>query len=144
MFYLCMHPIAHTSRCSSSVVDVRCAAIVLRAERHGIRALATHADRALRTQAARRCAASAFEVARDIHGLESRPAWSQLDRSHYAYTFGGRRAVLTLPNAVTTEELAAMIARMEVRILLGDAGAELVTHLQAFAARELERLFAAA
>ncbi|HYH08864.1 MAG TPA: hypothetical protein VEK11_17560 [Thermoanaerobaculia bacterium] len=124
--------------------SARSAAVVLRAERNGIRALAVHADRALRTQTARRCAASAFEVARYGRDLESRPSWTQLDDHQYCYVFGGRRAVLTVPNVVTTEELAAMIARLEVRILLGDAGAELVTHLQSYAARELERLFTAA
>ena len=124
--------------------SARAAVTVLRAERTGLQALAAHADRSLRTLAARRCAAAAFEVARRGQDLESRPAWVQLDRQTYQFAFGGRRAVLNVPNAVQPEELAAMIARMEIRILLGDAGAELVTHLQAYAAREIERLFAAA
>jgi hypothetical protein len=120
------------------------AATVLRAERVGLPALAAHADRSLRTLAARQCAAAAFELARQGRALQSRPAWVQVDRRSYQFQFGGRRSVLTVPNEVTPVELAAMIARMEIRILLGDAGPELVTHLQAYAAREIERLFAAA
>lgn len=124
--------------------SARAAATVLRAERCCIQALAAHADRALRTQAARRCAAAAFELAKLGRDLDTRPSWVQIDRRQYQFAFGGRRAVLTVPNTVRPEELAAMIARMEIRILLGDAGPELVTHLQAYAAREIERLFAAA
>ena len=51
--------------------------------------------------------------------------------------------MLTVPSAARPEELASMIARMEVRILLGDEP-DLVMHLQAYATRELQRLFAAA
>lgn len=150
--YVCGSSRRH--RCSR-----RSAAIVLRAERTGIYALAARADRALRTLAARRCAASAYALARRLTAtvatkpmrpervlleiLAARPAWTRLVGQQFSCSFGSRRAVLTVPDPTSAEQLASMIARIEVKVLLGDSDPALVSHLQTFAARELQRLFTA-
>jgi hypothetical protein len=128
--------------------------IVLRGERAGIHSLAARADRSLRTLAARQCAASAYDFVqlaritstdRAIDQfMRSRPAWTRLGDQQFACAFGGRRSVLTVRPETAVEDLAAMLARTEVRVLLGDADSDFVTHLQTFAARELQRLLAGA
>ncbi len=127
----------------------------MRAERTGVYTLAAHADRALRTFAARRCAAEAYEFAERLaisggsnviapervrERLARRPGWTWLATQRLACSFGQRRGVVTVAQAMTAQQLASLVARIEVRVLLGDADSGLVSHLQTFAARELERL----
>lgn len=120
------------------------AAAVLRAERNGLRELASRADRAVRTFTARRCAIEAYKLLQnDVRQLASRPGWSRVDATQFLFTFGQRRAVVTLPAGPSPQQLASLVARTEIKVLLGDRDLEVVANLQALAAGELQRLFAA-
>lgn len=140
---------------STSAVTRDRAAVVFRGERAGAIDLAERADRALRTLVARRCAAEAYDFARRlamstrsdalpadrvIERLASRPCWKRVTPRQLVCSFGSRRAVLTVEQSIVAPQLASMIARTEIRVLLGDADAGLVAHLQTFAGRELVRL----
>ena len=131
------------------------AAVVFRGERTGAVTLAERADRALRTLVARRCAAEAYDFARRLaistrsealpaervlERLASRPCWRRVTPRQLVCSFGSRRAVLTVEHSIVPPQLASMIARTEIRVLLGDSDSGLVAHLQTFAGRELVRL----
>ncbi|HEX2061315.1 MAG TPA: hypothetical protein VHK90_11285 [Thermoanaerobaculia bacterium] len=127
----------------------RTAMIVLRGERHQVHALATHADRAVRTRAARSCAIEAHALLHAVttltHALGSlstRAGWTQLSADSFQFSFGRRRAVIVVPQSFTPAQLASLIVRTEIKVLLGDLQPELLEHLQSFAARELENLMA--
>ena len=135
----------------------RRAAVVLRAERVELSSFSARADRALRTMVARRCAADAHALAQQLgrrsmsavlsrstilDALASRTGWTRLNADQVTCSFGGRRAVIRVPATLTAEQLAMLLARTEVRVLLGDAGFGLVRDLQTLADCELQRLFA--
>ena len=124
------------------------AAAVLRAERLKIRDLARCTDLSMRTQAARRIAADAFDWAMQhadestqtfIVSLSTRAGWSHVEANELACSFGSRSRIVRIPITDDFRQVASMIARTEVRILLGDAPAPVVSHLQAFAESELQR-----
>ena len=73
--------------------------------------------------------------------LARRSTWTRQADHQIACCFGNRRHVLTLGAGRSAEQLAMMVLRAEIRVLLGDAEAPLVAHLQAFAEQELRRLF---
>ena len=116
-----------------------------------IRDLARRADIALRTLAARRIAADASAWARRhspaattntfIASLRIRASWAHVGGQEVACTFGSRRRIIRIPITNDVQQVASMIARTEIRVLLGDAPAPLITHLQAFAESELQRCF---
>jgi hypothetical protein len=117
---------------------------VLRAERNGLRELAARADRAARTFTARRCALEAYRLLQnDRRLLTAQPGWCRVDASHYRFSFGDRGAVITMPAQPTAQQLASLVVRTEIKVLLGDRDLELVSSFQALAAGELQRLFAA-
>lgn len=79
---------------------------------------------------------------RALDALITRPAWTRIADDQAACAFGPRRLVISIPAATTAEQFASTITRTEIRVLLGDAEFDLVAHLQTFAARELQGLFA--
>lgn len=140
---------ARVDRCHS---HIEAATAILRAERMRIREFARRIDRSLRTQTARRIAAEACLWASEqstissceilVQSLAGRASWMDLGGRKLSCAFGSRRAVVTLPAIRNVTELASMIARTEVRIMLGDAPQMVVADLQAFAERELQHCFA--
>lgn len=142
-------PVARLTRRPSRI----CAATaVLRAERTRTREFVRRVDRSLRTLTARRIAAEACSWASAqslvsgsetlVQSLAGRASWMDLGGRQLACAFGRRRAIVTLPAVRNVAELASMIARTEVRIMLGDAPQAVVSDLQAFAERELQHCFA--
>lgn len=116
--------------------------------------LARRADRSLRTQIARRIAAEAVAFIDQfdaptigaetlIASLRKRPMWSHMGGVELGCGFGTRRRVVRVAAVTHVRDVAAMIARTEVRLVLGDAPEPLVAHLQEFADSELRRWFAA-
>lgn len=127
------------------------AASVLLAERFGLHKLAAQADRTLRTFTARRVATETYAMVqasqsldpvRLLTGLERRATWSRVGDHEFACSFGPRRATLALRQGTNVEELARMITRIEVRVLLGDLEYAVVAQLQSLADSELQRLLA--
>lgn len=113
---------------------------------------ARRTDRSLRTLTARRIAADACvwacaqtSIASSealVQSLAQRASWMDLGGRQLSCAFGTRRTIVTLPAIRNVAELASMIARTEVRIMLGDAPQPVVADLQAFAERELQHCFA--
>lgn len=108
--------------------------------------LAVRADRAMRTSAARGTAQSVYTLVRsspDLLGaLATLRGWSRRSEREFVCAFGGRSAILAVPDPLDVEELASLITRIEVKVFVG-LGADdlLVRELQALALRELQQLF---
>ena len=135
-------------------VSWRRAAVVLRGERVQLHSLADRTDRTLRTLAARRCAADVYDRLRRaashswlwpreraIDLFVTRSGWTRVAPEQVACVFGRRRSVITVPATAAAEDLASLMTRTEIRVLLGDTNLDLVTQLQMIAACELRRLF---
>lgn len=132
-------------------ISIRTAAAVLRAERFAIRQQAQRIDRALRTATARRIAHEVFDWATStrldepmhlLRSLSARPTWFRASEDEYFCAFGRRRSSVVARSMRDLEEIAAMIVRTETRITLGDVSMRVALDLQAYAERELRRLFA--
>lgn len=132
-------------------ISIRTAAAVLRAERFAIRQQAQRVDRALRTATARRIAQEVFAWATAtrvnepmllLRSLATRPTWFRASDDEYFCAFGRRRSSVVARSMRDLEEVAAMIVRTETRITLGDVSMPVALDLQAYAERELQRLFA--
>ena len=74
--------------------------------------------------------------------LGSRPGWSWRSAHTFVHTFGARQTVITVPARLEAPLLAALIARAEIKAVLGDADWTLLSELQTLAARELQHLSA--
>jgi hypothetical protein len=118
-------------------------------------------DRTMRTFTARRTAESAHDlVAEAMHRasgasaaaqqeailetLAARVAWTRTGPRELVCTFGRRSATLNVPSPFDPQQFAALIARVEVNVYLGDSSDELLRELQSLAQRELHLLFAEA
>jgi hypothetical protein len=114
--------------------------------------LAHRADRAMRTMGARRTAEetygllashAALERAEDLlAALATRRAWQRQDERHFVCTFGTRRGTLTVPSPFDPIQLAHLITRVEINVVLGDSDPAVLADLQALAQRELHLLIA--
>ena len=108
--------------------------------------LATRADRAMRTRAARTTAETVYTMVRSsqdvLESLSTQRGWSRRNDREYVCAFGGRTSTLNVPTAWDIEQLARLITRIEVNVFLGGGADDLLLReLQALAGRELERLF---
>ncbi len=128
---------------------------ILRGDRFRLPSLASHADRAMRALTARSTASSVYAntaayLARIPIGgdpqmalaavLEARPGWLRLSERDFVHRFGRRQSAIALPPRCDETVFAALVIRAEVSTLLGDCEWRLLTHLQALAASELQRL----
>ena len=138
-----------------TVGKIRTAALwTMRAERFGLVSLATRADRAMRTLAARSVATNVCDeltfsvtnaavrspvVQLVLRKLASRPGWIRLAAGEYVCNFGGRRSRLSIPTRLDQRKLLALVTSAEINALLGDCAWPVLSHLQTLAARQLEQ-----
>lgn len=136
------------------IAAAKCAR-VLRADRFQLPSLAARTDRAMRALLARATASSVYTSVAEclrrlpangnpqiamISILESRAGWRRRDEREFVHAFGHRHCAITFPVRFDTPSFAALVVRAEINNLLGDCDWPLLTHLQALAVSELQRL----
>jgi hypothetical protein len=110
---------------------------------------AKHADRAMRTLAARATAQRVYAETIGVAGagaqtllatLAKRPGWRRAAGQEFVHTFGARQSAINLPARFDAVTVASLAVRAEINTLLGDCNWPLLSALQDLAARELQHL----
>ncbi len=109
-----------------------------------IEAMASRADRSMRTFAARNIARHALEILGEkttegdlFDALASSRSWSRVDDKRFTCAFGDRRMTITVPIPFNAAAMVRLVVRTEVNVCLGDADPTLLAGLHSIAQREL-------